>query len=259
MRRSIIIASIAVGALALAGLAAATQRATGITPATATFTTSADHARTTSCVGGGNTFKLLVGRFNGKADFASPNDDLDGDLSLAVKAAYNTNTKLGWLEGTFRTKNDRRSLGTIRGVLGESGGQITLSGFVNGSAKRGYARLLGGVAATLKTDSSGSIVGIDGTLGQGSVAMPAVLAGATCTGSKPEKPNTPVKLFVKGTISALSSSSISVLAGAVGTQTCAIISGVSPSTSGFEVNQKVEMSCGVVNGNMTLLRLKRDR
>lgn len=257
MRRAIVIASIAVGALAIAGLAAATQRVSGVAPATATFATNADRARTTSCVGNGNTFKLLMGRFNGKVDFASPNDDLDGDISLYVKAAYNTNTKLGWLEGTFRTKTDRHQGGTVRGVLGESGGQITLSGFVNGSTKRGYAKLLGGVAATLKTDSGGSITGIDGTIGQGSVAMPAVLAGVSCTGNKPEKPDTAVKLSVRGTISALSSSSISVLAGAAGSQTCAILSGVSPSTSGFAVNQQVEMSCGVVNGNMTLLRLKR--
>lgn len=257
MRRITVIVSITAGALAIAGLAAATQRPNGVTPATATFTTTADRANTTNCVGGGNTFRITTGRFNGKVDFASPNDDLDSELSLTLRAVYNTTTKLGWLEGSFRTKNDKRSGGMIRGVLGESGGQVALSGFVNGATRRGYAKLLGGVAATLKTDSAGKVTGIDGTIGQGSVAMPAILGGAACTGGKPSEP-TPVKLSVKGTISSLTNDAITVLAGTAGPQTCAIISGVSPSTSGFAVNQRVEMGCGIVDSKMTLLKLKRD-
>jgi hypothetical protein len=255
MRRTTIITTVTAGALVAAGIATATFKASGIAPATATFTTAGDNARTTTCVGGGSTYRITSGRFNGKLDFASPNDDLDGDFSLNVRAVYNTTTKLGWLEGTFRGK-DRRPGGTVRGVLGESSGQVTMSGFAQGSVDRRYARLLGGVAATLKTDANGVVTSIDGTLGQGTIALPAVLAGTPCTGkSKPG--STPVKLSVKGTITALAADTITVTAGDAGPQTCAIVQGISPSTTEYALNQHVEMSCGIVNTRMTLLKLKR--
>ena len=70
-----------------------------------------------------------------------------------MRAVYNTTAKLGWLEGTFRGKTDGRQGGTIRGVLGDSGGQVTMSGFAQGIVNRRFARLLGGVAATLRSDA----------------------------------------------------------------------------------------------------------
>ena len=257
MRHKTLIATATVGALVATGIATATFKASGISPATATFTAAGDNARTTTCVGSGSTYRITTGRFNGKLDFASPNDDLDGDLSLSVRAVYNTTTKLGWLEGTFRSKNDRRQGGTLRGVLGESGGQVTMSGFAQGSVDRRYARLLGGVAATLKTDASGAVTSIDGTLGQGTIALPAVIAGTPCTGNNRPGEPTPVKLFVNGTITALAADSITVTAGPSGPQTCAIVQDVSPSSAGYALNQHVEMSCGIVNTRMTLLKLKR--
>jgi len=257
MRRTTIIAAVTVGALASAGIAVATFKASGVTAATATFSAAGDNAKTTTCVGGGSTYRITTGRFNGKLDFASPNDDLDGELALNVRAVYNTTAKLGWLEASFRGKTDRRQAGTIRGVLGESSGQVTMSGFAQGIVGRRVARLLGGVAATLRSDANGNVTSIDGTLGQGTVALPAVLAGTPCTGgNKPGEP-TPVKLSVNGTITTLVADSITVTAGAAGPQTCAIVQGVSPSTAGFAINQRVEMSCGIVNTRMTLLRLKR--
>lgn len=257
MRRTTLIAIAAISALVVSGVALATFKASGVVPATATFSAAGDNPRTTTCVGSGNTYRITTGRFNGKIDFAAPNDDLDGELSLALRAVYNTTTKVGWLEGTWRTKNDRRQSGVFRGVLGESGGQVTMGGFAHGTVGKRYARILGGMGAALKADSTGNITSIEGTLGQGTISLPAVLAGAPCTGN--EKPGPiPVKLSVKGTIGALSSDAITVNAGASGPQTCAIVAGVSPSVSGFAVNQNVEMSCGIVNARMTLLKLKRN-
>ncbi|MFN8222677.1 MAG: hypothetical protein U0R50_05435 [Gaiellales bacterium] len=257
-RTTLAIAAVSLGALVVAGWAAATFRASGVTPATATFSATGDGPRSSTCTGNGNTYRITNGRYNGKIDFASPNDDLDGDLTLTFRSVYNATGKVGWVEGIWRTKNDRRQGGIFRGVLGESGGQVTMSGFLHGTVGKRYARLLSGVAATLRTDSVGTVTSVDGTLGQGTLALPAVVAGQPCSNDgKPNEP-IPVKLYVKGQITALSADSITVNAGNAGAQTCAVVAGVSPSLSGFLISQSVEMSCGIVNGKMTLLKLKKN-
>ncbi len=259
MRRIIVSAGLIVTALVVTGIAAATFRSSGVQPATATFATTMDNAKTSTCLGNGDTYRITTGRYVGKIDFAAPNDDLDGALSLSLRAVYNTTDKIGWVEGTFRSHDDgKRPNGSFRGVLGESGGQVTLDGFANGTVNRRYARLLGGMSATFKANETGLTTAIDGTLGQSTPSFPAVLAGGACTGEKPATGGgVTVKLTVKGTIQALSPNSITVNPVGANWQTCAIKQGASPSTSGFAVGQKVEMSCGIVDTAMTLLKLQK--
>jgi hypothetical protein len=261
MRKTTVLVGLLVMALSVTGFAAAKLKSSGVSPATASFTTSMDNARDSTCLGNGDTYRITTGRYVGKIDFAAPNDDLDGELVLSLRAVYNTTDKVGWVEGTFRTRDeDKRPNGVFRGVLGESGGQVTMSGFANGTINRRFARLLGGMTATLKANETGLVTAVDGTLGQGTPSFPAVIAGVACTGEKPDDGNghgIPVKLTVHGVLQALSSDLITVNPQGSGAQSCAIKQGVSPSTAGFVIGQKVEMGCGVVDSAMTLLKLKK--
>jgi hypothetical protein len=256
MRKTIVSVGLVALALAVTGLAVAKLKSTGVQPATASFATTADNERTSTCLGNGDTYRTTTGRYVGKIDFAAPNDDLDGELQLSVRAVYNATDKIGWVEGSFRTRDEgRRPNGSLRGVLGESGGQLTLSGFANGTINRRFARLLGGVTATLKVNDTGHITAIDGTLGQGAPTFPAVIAGTPCAGGKGN--DIPVKLTVKGVLQALTPELITVDPEGSSAQSCAIKEGISPSTAGYAVGQKVEMSCGMVSTTMTLLKLKK--
>jgi hypothetical protein len=258
MRKVLVTVGLLAVALAVTGLAAAKLKSTGVQPATATFSTSMDNARASTCLGNGDTYRITTGRYVGKIDFAAPNDDLDGTFSLSLRADYNTTDKIGWVEGTFRSHDDgKRPNGSFRGVLGESAGQITMSGFANGTVNRRYARLLGPISAALKVNETGLITVVDGALGQGTAAFPAVVAGVACTGEKAGTGEVTVKLTVQGTIQALSPDSITVNPVGSDWQTCVIKAGVSPSVTGFAVGQKVEMGCGIVDSKMTLLKLKK--
>jgi hypothetical protein len=261
MRKIIAAACLTVAALGITGVAAAHFKSSGIQPATATFTTASDNTRTSTCLGSDGTYRITTGRYLGRIDFAAPNDDLDGELSLTVRAVYNTTTKLGWVDGSFRTRDaGRRPNGSIHGVLGESGGQVTLSGLATGSVNRRDARLVGAVSATLRANDAGLVTGIDGALGQGIPSFPAVVAGVACTREQPHNgSDIPVRLTVKGTIQTLTADTITVNPVGANTQTCTITQGVSPSTGGYVVGQKVQMGCGVLNAAMTLLRLKKTK
>ncbi len=256
MRRTILLVGVALVALGATGVAVAKLKATGVSPASATFTASVDGARTSTCIGNGDTYRLTKGRYAGKLDFAAPNDDLDGTLVLWLDATYNQTDRVGWVEGTFRVRDDdRRPNGRLFGTLGESGGQLTLDGFANGKVNRRYARLLGGITATLKANETGLITLVEGSLGTGGPSFPAVLAGRPCGGDKPAAIT--VRLTVHGTISAVSTESVTVSPTGSDPQTCFVRSGTSPSTSGFSTGQRVEMGCGLLDGKWTLLRLKR--
>ena len=228
MRKALISVGLLAVALTATGLAAAKLKSTGVQPATATFSTTMDNARSSTCVGNGDTYRTTTGRYVGKIDFAAPNDDLDGTLSLSLRAVYNATDKIGWVEGTFRSHDDgRRPNGTFRGVLGDSGGQITMSGFANGSVNRRYARLLGSLSATLKANETGLVTAVDGALGQGTASFPAVLVGAPCREDKKSgnSNDVVVKLTVKGTIQTLTADSITVNPVGADWQTCVIKAG----------------------------------
>jgi hypothetical protein len=256
MRRIILLVGVALVALGATGIAVAKLEATGVSPATATFSASVDGAKTSTCTGGGDTYRLTKGRYVGKLDFAAPNDDLDGTLVLWLEATYNQTDKVGWVEGTFRTRDDdRRPSGRLYGTLGEPGGQLTLDGLVNGAVDRRHGRLLGGVSAALKANETGLITLVEGSLGTGGPSLPAVLAGRPCSDEKPG-PVT-VRLTVHGTITAVSAESVTVTPTGSAPQTCVVKAGTSPSTSGFAAGQRVEMGCGLVDGKWTLLKLKR--
>lgn len=250
MRRLILSAVAATAALATAGLALATLHASGVSATTATFSAAKQRSETRTCTGNGDTYEITRGRYAGTIDFADPNSDLDGPVVLQVRAVLNKTKGVGYVQGWLWTReNDRRGHGSFVGTLDGSG---NMDGFFQGRVNRRYAVLLGGVSARFSADAGFT----EGRLGNGSVNLPAVLAGRPCTDSKPA--GIAVKLVVKGAVAALDSTRITVdPRDGQSAQTCELRTGVSPSLDDVKVGSQVEMRCGLVDGKMTLLKLRK--
>ena len=252
MRRTFIIALATVTALATAGLAVATLGSSGVSAATATFSAAKERAETHSCTGDGDTYEITSGRYVGTIDFADPNSDLDGPVTIQARTVLNRTDGVGYVDGWFRVRDDdRRPHGKLVGTLDGSG---HLDGFVQGRVNDRYALLVGSVSATFSADGGFT----EGKLGNGSTSLPAVLIGRPCRDTKPA--GVAVRLFVKGEVSELTDSSIAVKPrDESSAQSCKLKAGSSPSTEGVAVGSKVEIGCGLVDGEMTLLKLKKHR
>ena len=252
MRRTFIIALATVTALATAGLAVATLGSSGVSAATATFSAAKERAETHSCTGDGDTYEITSGRYIGTIDFADPNSDLDGPITIQARTVLNRTDGVGYVDGWFRIKDDdRRGAGKLVGTLDASG---NIDGFVQGRVNQKYAVLLGGMSAKFSADAGFT----EGKLGNGSTSLPAVLVGRPCRDSKPA--GIAVRLVVKGKVSKLDAGSIAVdPRDATPAQSCEIKAGTSPSLEGVAVGSEVEIGCGLVDGEMTLLKLKKHR
>jgi hypothetical protein len=251
MRRIILSAVAATAALATAGLALATLNASGVSATTATFSAAKQRSETRTCTGNGDTYEITNGRYAGTIDFADANNDLDGPVLIQVRSVLNKTKGVGYIQGWLRTKDDdRRGHGAFVGTLDGSG---NVDGFFQGRVNRKYAVLLGSVSATFSADGGFTA----GKLGGGTTSLPAVLAGRPCTDSKPA--GIAVKLVVKGTVSALDPTSKITVdpKDKTAAQTCDIKAGTSPSLGDVNVGSEVEMGCGLVDGKMTLLKLKK--
>ncbi len=250
MRRIILSAIAATATLVTAGLALATLNASGVSTATASFSAAKQRSQTRTCTGNGDTYEISNGRYVGTIDFADPNSDLDGPVVIQVRTVLNKTRGVGYVQGWLRTRDDdRRGHGDFVGTLDGSG---NVDGFFQGRVNRKYALLLGSVSAKFSADGGFS----EGRLGNGAVSLPAVLAGRPCRDSRPV--GIAVKLVVKGTVSALDAARITVdPRDGTAPQTCAIRAGTSPSSGNVGVGSRVEMGCGLVDGTMTLLKLKK--
>ena len=252
MRRTILIAVGAAVALATAGIALATLSAAGVSATTATFNAAKERSETRTCTGDGDTYEITNGRYTGKIDFADPNSDLDGPVTIHARLVRNMSDKIGYVDGWFRIKDDdRRGHGKFVGVVDGDG---NVDGFVQGRVNRHYALVLGGLSAKFSNDGGFT----EGRLGNGTTSLPAVLVGRPCKNSKPA--GIAVRLVVKGKVSQLDAAKITVdPRDKTAAQTCEIKSGTSPSLEGVAVGSEVEMGCGLVDGKMTLLKLKKHR
>ncbi len=252
MRRPIVIAVATAAALATAGLALATLNASGVSATTATFSAAKERSETRTCTGNGDTYEITAGRYVGSVDFADPNSALDGPVRIQVRTVLNKTKGIGYVEGWLRIKDDdRRGHGKFVGTLDGSG---NVDGFVQGRVNREYAVLLGSMSAKFSADGGFT----EGKIGSGTTSLPAVLVGRPCKDSKPA--GIAVRLVVKGKVSKLDAASITVdPKDATPAQACDIKAGTSPSLEGVAVGSEVEMGCGLVDGKMTLLKLKKHR
>ena len=181
MRRTVTIALGTAAALATAAVAFAVVPAVvGVSTAKATFsTTTIDRSKTSSCTTDGKTWEITHGHYTGTV--ASDNAVLAGSLTIHAKTTYNTKDKLGYVDGSFKIKDDdSRVRGAFAGTIKDG----KLVGYLVGKSRGNHAKVLGNLSA----EFAGGATNFDkGQIGSdSSTAVLAVVAGRPCKGEKPE-------------------------------------------------------------------------
>ena len=271
MRRILFIALGTAVALATAAVAVAVvPSASGVSATTADFAAgTVAQSATRTCTGAdARKYEVTEGRYTGTMTSTSNpvNLILSGPLTIHARTTYDTTNsaaKLGYVEGTFRVKDDdSRVSGRFWGTLSNG----NLVGFLEGRARGHHAVVLGNMSAGF--DPAGTTGFTAGKLGLGSsTTMLAVIAGPRCHGEKDEsrpepKPDKPVRpASVRGEVTALSDKEIVVTSKGPTTTKCAIGTG-SPATAGL-LNKQVEMKCEYLgaapNQIWTLTRIELHR
>jgi hypothetical protein len=236
-------AVLVVAGFGLAGLAHLVQD--GTQTVTATFSAARERAAVRTCAGPDGTYEIVNGRYAGQSTSAQPL--LNGPIVLTVNAVYNRTEQVGWIRGTVRVRGSEhpvqaRLVGTL--TQGASDTRV-VDGFVDGPAGGHGAKLFGSLTASF-TGTGGFSAG---SIGAGGTNI-ALLAGRVCRPAKSE-------LEASGRIVVLSSSQIAIQRNPSNLVTCAIRAGVSPPTNGLRVGDTVEITCGLVDNEMTLLKVKK--
>ncbi len=110
MRKTIMIGIVAAVALVTAAIAmAAVYTASGVSATTASFSTDkVSPLRSASCTGAdGKAFTITHGHYTGTATFTAPAEELGGPLTIDARTTYSTTDGLGYVEGSFRVRDDR--------------------------------------------------------------------------------------------------------------------------------------------------------
>lgn len=249
MRRPIVLAVAGIAALGSAGGALAhSVLGNGLKTGTVAATFSAAPAssvNTRSCTGGDGTYVITRGDWNGAA--SSANGRLSGGITIHGELGMNQTTGLGWLVG--RVKIDGGSDGRIdaggnlRAVI--SGGKLT--GFVDGHI-RDAGTVYGSVTATV---ANGGLT--DGAIGGGTVnPMALVIDNGSCTNAPAQKP----VVSAKGTITAISATSVTVQPAGGPAQTCAVGSDLAAAVAKLRAGDTAAITCGLVDGSYRLLRIE---
>jgi hypothetical protein len=207
-----------------------------------TFAAAAGSVTTRTCTtADGKTIVVSDGKYTGAA---TGDADLTGAITLRVRSVVNTTDKVGTVGGSFRidVASGRDTNGAFAGVY--SDGQV--AGLATGRVHAPGARLVANLSAAFSPTTGFT----GGKIGGGTAGGTAVEVG---TGScKPAKTR-PEKSEARGTVSAISATSITVAG-----LTCAI-----PADKSANVNAKVkqgdrvEIRCSLVNGASTLTHVEK--
>jgi hypothetical protein len=254
MRKSLTIAIAAAVALVTAAIAmAAVFTASGVSAATASFSTDkASPVRSMSCTGAdGKAFTVTRGHYSGTATFAAPAAALGGALKIDARTTYSTTDGLGYVEGSFRVRDDESRLsGRFTGTL--KGTQLV--GFLSATSRGNHARVVGNLSATF-VPTTGFTAGAIGSTS--STAVLAVVAGPTCP--KPKPAPKPRARAVEGKVTAIGDgsvgSTITIAMRGPSTATCTR-DAESPATTGIAVGTKVAMKCAYIGTTWTLRELR---
>jgi hypothetical protein len=200
--------------------------------------TSTDVSSRTCTTTDGKTLTITNGRYTGAA---SGDPDLTGAITLRARSITNSDG-VGVVSGTFRIDvASGRDTAAVFSTVYDHG---TVAGLAFGRAHDPSARLLANLSAGF---APGTFTG--GKLGGGTAAGSAVELGpGKCAHTaKPEKTE------ARGTISALSSTSITVAG-----LTCAIPGDKSVDVNAkFKLNDRAEIHCALQNGQTTLTRIEK--
>jgi hypothetical protein len=243
--RKLMLAAAGVVMLATTGIAVAHGIDDGrnVKSVAGTFTaTTVSHSQTRSCTTtDGKTITSTYATYTGTA---SGDADLTGAATLQMRSTINSTDGFGVISGKLR----------IAASGGETGAQLTavydhgnIAGLAIGRAAASHTNLVANVSAGFSATAGFS----GGKIGGGTAGGSAVEVGTTrCDAPKPVKPPVPDTSEAHGSISALSSSSITV-----GGLTCAIPSALAAKTNTLRVGGVAEIRCSVANGVNTLVRI----
>jgi hypothetical protein len=207
----------------------------------ATFAaTTASDVRTSTCTGPDGTYVRSRGTYSGNA---SGDASLTGPIKIYATSLINTTTGDGIVEGKFAiaTSGDHRAAVHFTTVYSDG----AIAGLARGHTASPGAKLVGNISGGFS--SAGGFT--DGKLGGGTAGGFAVtLSRGGCRPA--EATPKPERIRVRGTISAVSSSLITV-AGV----TCTVPANLQGAVSNLHVSDRVEIKCEVANGVTTLTRV----
>lgn len=242
MRRLLLVA-VAIAALTAASVAVAEgiEGAKTAKSVAGTFAATSANVSTRTCTtSDGKALAITNAKYTGAA---SGDPDLTGPITLRARSVINTTDNVGVVEGALRidVASGRDTYATYATVYDHG----NIAGLAIGRAHDPSARLVANISAGFT--ASGGFTG--GKFGGGTSAGSAVELGPGKCGAK-----TPAeKSEARGTISALSSSSITVAG-----LTCAIPPDKSADVnSHFKAGDHAEIRCTLTNGTNTLTKIER--
>ena len=208
----------------------------------ATFSATGSNASSRTCTTTDNkTIVVTDGKYTGTA--ASGDSELAGAITLRARSVINTTDQVGTVAGTLRVNaSGKDTLATYSAVYDHG----TIAGLAVGRAHQPNARLVANLSATFDAASGFT----NGKIGGGTAAGSAIeLAAGSC---KPSPRPVPQKSEAHGTISALSTTSITVAG-----LTCSIPADRSAKINArFKANDAVEIRCSLVSGQNTLTKIE---
>jgi hypothetical protein len=243
MKRTLVLASTALVALAATGLAVGkgidgnTKSAQAVAGAFTATTASRVETRTCTTTEG-KTLVTTKGTYTGTA---TGDADLAGNATLRATSLINTTDNIGVVSGTLRidVASGRDTQTHFDAVY--SGGQI--AGLATGHAHDPAARLVANISAGF----SGSGGFTSGKIGGGTAGGAAVETGpGRCQATKTVKERSEAH----GLITAVSSTSITVAG-----LTCAVPADLQSKVSGLATGKVAEIKCSLVGGVNTLTRI----
>ena len=210
----------------------------------ATFTATGASTSTRTCTtADGKSIAITDGKYTG---VAAGDADLAGNITLRARSVINTTDNVGTVDGQIRidVASGRDTAASYSAVY--SGGSI--AGLAVGRAHDPSARLIANLSATFAAATGFT----NGKLGGGTTGGNAVeLSGASCKSASGDRPE---KSEAHGTVSAVSSSSITVAG-----LTCAVPAAMADKVSKLAVNDRAEIKCSLSNGTNTLTRVEKQR
>lgn len=245
MKRTLVLAALAVAALTMTGLAVARGLDDGnknVRALAGTFTaTTASKVQTRTCTTtDGKTVVSASGTYTGTA---AGDPDLTGPATLRATSLINTTDNVGVVSGVLRidTAASRDTQAHFDAVYG--GGQ--LAGLAIGHAHDPSMRLVADLSASFS--SAGGFT--NGKLGGGTAGGGAVEIGpGRC------KPAQTIRQVseARGTVTAVSPTSITVAG-----LTCTVPSSLQTRVAALTVGSRAEIRCELVNGVSTLVRVEK--
>lgn len=247
MKRFVVAAAV-LGALVATSVAVAHGwRTADVSAVSATLTaTTPTNVQTTTQTCNGQTIEVTTGRWSGTA--VSSTADLAGTADLYLKSVYNATKGLGWVDGKLKIRAaDGKTVAHIAGI--NTGG--TLDAWLRGHAGKGDGALLGSLTGSFS--KTGGLTA--GAIGSGAGADTAILANPVRC-DRPGTPKPSVHLFVRGTVEAVSPTSLAVkpLDGSA-TQTCAVTD--AREVERLKAGDRVQMQCVQVSGAWVLKDVDR--